>query len=190
MKRFLFNLRYLRQQVPWDSGISPPELLEFIDSHPAGHAIDLGCGTGTNVITLAQHGWQVCGVDYAPSAIKMARRKAKYAKANVNLHVGDVTKLRHARYALGKFAFALDMGCFHNLDQKKEDYLKRLDEILAPKGFWLLYAHLQSARYSNSNHALSSAELEMVLSRFNLISRTDGFDKRGRTVIWALFQKK
>ena len=39
---------------PWDSGISPPELLEFIEQHPAGRAIDLGCGTGTNVVTLAQ----------------------------------------------------------------------------------------------------------------------------------------
>ena len=186
MKPFFFNLRYLRNQIPWDSGISPPELLEFIDAHPPGRAIDLGCGTGTNVITLAQHGWQVNGVDFAPRAIKTAQKKAKYAKIDVDLHVGDVTKLRDVH---GKFDLALDMGCFHNLDDKKEDYLNRLDEILAPSGFWLLYAHLLSPQYSDSSHGLSSAEFEMAANHFNLISRTDSLDKRGRNAVWALFQQ-
>ena len=113
MKPFFFNLSYLRKKAPWDSGISPPELLEFIAEHPPGRAIDLGCGTGTNVITLAQHGWQVSGVDFAPRAIKVARRKAKHVKIDADLRVGDVTKLRGVD---GKFNLALDMGCFHNLD--------------------------------------------------------------------------
>ena len=186
MKAFFFNLRYLRKKAPWDSGISPPELLEFINAHPPGRAIDLGCGTGTNVITLAQHGWQVSGVDFAPRAIKIAQKKANYAKVDIDLHVGDVTKLRDVR---GKFDLALDMGCFHNLDDKKEDYLNRLVEVLAPSGFWLLYAHLLSPQYSDSSHGLSSAEFEMATSRFNLISRKDSLDKRGRDAVWALFQK-
>ena len=186
MKPFFFNLSYLRKKAPWDSGISPPELLEFIAEHPSGRAIDLGCGTGTNVITLAQHGWQVSGVDFASRAIKIARKKAKRAKVDADLRVGDVTKLRGIT---GKFDLALDMGCFHNLDDKKEDYLNRLDEVLAPSGFWLIYAHMRSAQYPNSSHSLSSAEFEMASSRFNLISRRDGFDKRGRTAVWALFQQ-
>ena len=94
MKRFFFNFRYFRNNIPWDSGISPPELLEFITKYPPGRAIDLGCGTGTNVITLTEHGWQVSGVDFVPRAIKIARRKIKAAKIDADLHVGDVTKLR------------------------------------------------------------------------------------------------
>ena len=186
VKHFFFNLRYLRNQAPWDSGISPPELHEFIAKHPPGRAIDLGCGTGTNVITLAQHGWQVSGVDFASHAIKIARRKAKHAKVDVDLRVGDVTKLRHIQ---GKLDLALDMGCFHNLDDKKENYLNRLDEILAPDGFWLLYAHMLSTQHADSSHGLSASEFEMAASRFNLISRTDSLDKRGRDAVWALFQK-
>ncbi|HZD55845.1 MAG TPA: class I SAM-dependent methyltransferase, partial [Anaerolineales bacterium] len=68
LRRIFFNLWYYREP-PWDTGISPPELLAFIESHPAGQALDLGCGTGTNVITLARNGWQVTGVDFAPRAI-------------------------------------------------------------------------------------------------------------------------
>ena len=40
LRRLSFNFWYFRKP-PWDSGISPPELLEFIQTHPAGKAIDL-----------------------------------------------------------------------------------------------------------------------------------------------------
>lgn len=185
MKRFIFNIMYFGR-APWDSGISPPELFEFIESHPTGRAIDIGCGTGTNVITLAQHNWQVCGVDFASRAIRIARRKAKQAKVQVDLRVGDATKLNGIA---GLFDLALDMGCFHNLADKKGGYLNRLDEILAPGGFWLLYAHMLSERHTDASHGLAPAELDMISARFNLISRTDSLDKIGRDSVWALFQK-
>lgn len=186
MKRFFFNLRYLRNRIPWDSGITPPELLEFIAEYPAGRAIDLGCGTGTNVIALAQNGWQVSGVDFAPRAIKIAQRKIKTAKINADLHVGDVTKLRNIH---GMFDLALDIGCFHNLENKKEDYLNRLDEILTPKGFWLFYARMLSSEHPDPKHGLSSVEFEHIKNYFSLISRRDNLDKSGRNAVWALFQK-
>ncbi len=186
MKRFFFNLRYFRKKTPWDSGISPPELLEFIANHPPGRAIDLGCGTGTNVVTLAQHGWQVSGVDFIPRAIRITQRKIKAAKIDANLYVDDVTKLRKIT---GKFDLALDMGCFHNLGNKQGDYLNRLDEILAPNGFWLLYARMYSTQHPDSNHALSAIEFEKAASHFKLISRTKSKDNKGRDVVWALFQK-
>ncbi len=187
MKKFFFNFRYFRKNTPWDSGISPPELLNFIETHPPGRAIDLGCGTGTNVITLAQRGWQVSGVDFAPRAIKIAQKKVKHAKVKANLYIGDVTKLRDIH---GKFDLALDMGCYHNLEDKREDYLNRLDEILAPKGFWLLYAHLLSEEHTASSHGLSISEFKMTATHFNLISREDSIGRTGRKAVWALFQKK
>ena len=60
LRRFLFHYWYFGQP-PWDTGVSPPELLDFIQNHKPGRAIDIGCGTGTNVITLANAGWNVTG---------------------------------------------------------------------------------------------------------------------------------
>src|SRR3972149_2064567 len=92
LKHLSFTVWYFGRP-PWDSGISPPELLEFIRSHPAGRAIDLGCGTGTNVLTLARAGWQVTGVDFVLRAIRIAKQKIKQAGVTADLRVGNVTKL-------------------------------------------------------------------------------------------------
>jgi SAM-dependent methyltransferase len=185
-RRLSFNLWYLRKP-PWDSGISPPELLEFIQTHSPGKAIDLGCGTGTNVITLARAGWQVTGVDFVPRAIRTAKQKIKREKIKADLHVGDVTKLDGIT---GPFGFALDIGCFHSLPQKgKLDYLDQLDRILAPGGFWLMYGFFNPDPLQ-PGPGLAEAEIDLIASHFSLLSRQNGFDRGERTSAWFLFQAK
>ncbi|NOY99936.1 MAG: class I SAM-dependent methyltransferase [Chloroflexi bacterium] len=186
IRRIFFNLMYFRRP-PWDSGITPPELYAFIEQHPPGRAIDLGCGTGTNVITLAQHGWDVTGVDFASRAIKFARRKVKAAGVQADLRIDDVTKLTGIQ---GPFDLALDMGCFHSLSGDGiTDYLDRLDEILAPGGFWLMYGFFKSAP-DQPGPGLVEADVDVISARFDLVSRTDGGDKVGRASAWFLFRKR
>ena len=185
-RRLIFNLWYFRAP-PWDSGISPPELLQFIQTHPSGRAIDLGCGTGTNIITLVQTGWQVSGVDFASRAIRIAKGKLKQKNIKADLHIGDVTKLTHIT---GPFDLALDIGCFHTLtEQGKQDYLTQLDRILAPNGFWLMYGFFKPAP-PQTGPGLAEAEINLISTRFLLRSRQDGFDKRERPSAWLLFQKE
>ena len=174
---------YLRRP-PWDSGITPPELYEFIASHPAGRALDLGCGTGTNVISLAQNGWQVTGVDFIPKAIRIAKRKAKQARVNADLRVGDVTDLIGVK---GPFDLALDIGCFHGVENRAA-YLDELDRLLAPGGHWLLYGFFKPASHL-SGPGLAEADLDLIHARgFSLLSRTNGFDKKQRPSAWFLFR--
>lgn len=191
---------YLRRP-PWDSGITPPELFDFIAAHPPGRAIDLGCGTGTNVIALAQNGWQVTGVDFIPKAIRTAKRKLALSKvegtqnANVkaDLRVGDVTNLRGIA---GPFDLALDIGCFHGVEDKSA-YLDELDRLLAPRGHWLLYGFfkpdsLQSGGFDFAQRkpGLAAPDLDLIHARgLALLSRTDGFDKRERPSAWFLYRR-
>jgi ubiquinone/menaquinone biosynthesis C-methylase UbiE len=183
LRRLSFNLWYFRNP-PWDSGISPPELLEFIRQHPPGRAIDLGCGSGTNVITLAKAGWQVTGVDFAARAIQIAKRKAQKENITAELFVGDVTNFKTDK----QFDLALDMGCFHGVDNKAA-YLKQLDRVLAPNGFWLMYGFFKSAPHL-PGPGLAEADLNLIPPHLTLISRRDGFDKRQRPSAWFLFQKQ
>lgn len=186
LQRLIFNLWYFRNP-PWDSGISPPELLAFLEKTDPGRAIDLGCGTGTNVITLAQRGWQVVGVDFASRAIRIAKQKVKKAGVQADLRVGDVTRLEGVT---GPFDLALDLGCFHSLTPAARGlYLDRLDEILAPAGYWFLYAFFNPATQLTTP-GLAPADLDLILRRFILLSRQDGFDRNVRASAYFLFQKK
>ncbi|MCX6060257.1 MAG: class I SAM-dependent methyltransferase [Chloroflexi bacterium] len=184
LRRLTFNFLYFRKP-PWDSGITPPELFEFIQSHPAGRAIDLGCGTGTNLLTLAKTGWQVTGIDFASRAIQIAKKKLKKQNINAKLLVGDVTNFK----VDSQFELALDIGCFHGV-KNKVDYLTQLDKILAPNGFWLMYGFFKQDA-NQSGPGLVDSDLKMISTRaLTLTSRRDGFDKRERPSAWFLFQKK
>ncbi len=197
-RRLLFHYWYFGQP-PWDTGVSPPELLEFLQEHKRstprnssvdkpGRAIDIGCGTGTNVITLARAGWKVTGVDFAPRAIKLARRKVEQAGVQAELSVEDVTKLEGIH---GPFDLAFDLGCFHTIPQEgRNKYLDQLDRILAPDGFWLMYGFLRSSA-SHAGPGLVEADLSRLSSQLTLLSRRDGFDEHGeKSSAWFLFQKK
>lgn len=184
-RRLLFQYMYFRQP-PWDTGISPPELLEFIQTHNAGRAIDIGCGTGTNVITLVRAGWEVTGVDFAPRAIKIARQKLNQAGIRANLLLRDATRLQGIT---GPFDFALDLGCFHGISQDgKPKYLNQLDRILAPSGFWLMYGFLKSDPLQTGSGLLET-DIDRVSTHLTLVSRRNGFDKGDKRSAWFLYQK-
>lgn len=185
-RRLQFHYWYFKQP-PWDTGISPPELIEFISTHKPGRAIDIGCGTGTNVITLARAGWNVTGIDFAPRAISLAKKKLRTAGVQAKLEVNDAARLDGIA---GPFDLAFDLGCFHGIPkQGQAQYLDQLERILAPGGFWLMYGFIKPAADS-SQTGLDEAEVSRISARLTPVSRLDGKDTtRGRSSAWFLFQK-
>jgi SAM-dependent methyltransferase len=182
LNRLWFSISYFRRP-PWDSGVTPPELLAFLEDRPPGRAIDLGCGTGTNVITLASYGWQVTGVDFVPAAIKQARGKARLAGVTADFQVGDVTRLD--RFA-GPYELALDIGCFHSLSEKgKMIYMRQVDKLLVPGGFWFLYGFLTEF----SPPGIFPSDIDAIRGLFRMISYKDGFDRGQRPSAYFTLQK-
>lgn len=186
-RRLLFHYWYFRQP-PWDTGISPPELLEFIETHKPGRAIDIGCGTGTNIISLARAGWRVTGVDFAPRAISLAKRKLKHEGVQAELKVSDATQMDGIS---GPFDLAFDLGCFHSIPQQVQSrYLDQLERILAPNGFWLMYGFLKPEA-PRAGTGLAAADIDRISARLTPVWRRDGSDTtRGRSSAWFLFQKQ
>ena len=184
LRRLFFNLWYLFKP-PWDTGVSPPELMEFIGSHPAGRALDLGCGTGTNVITLAQHGWETTGVDFAGRAVRAARRKARQAEVDVDLRVGDVTK---EGALAGPYDLVLDMGCFHSLPQEgRRRYAANVERLLAPEGTYMLYVFLKG---EGDGPGPGVTDAELAALPFRLTARQEGDERGRRPSAWLTFGKR
>jgi methyl halide transferase len=131
-----WNESYATGNLPWDTGAPDEELVAFVGAGTVapGRALEIGCGTGTNAIWLATHGFDVVGVDVAPLAIEQARAKA--ATGVVRFEVCDFLD---GTPPAGPFGFVFDRGCFHVFDaaEARTRFAARVASVLAPGGTWL-----------------------------------------------------
>jgi 2-polyprenyl-3-methyl-5-hydroxy-6-metoxy-1,4-benzoquinol methylase len=67
---------------------------------PHARIIDLGCGSGRNVIEAARRGHTAVGVDSNPRSIRIARTYAKKERVTklTEFHVGDILKIKKSAY--------------------------------------------------------------------------------------------
>jgi len=183
-KLFKYNLRYLGNPK-WDKGISPPELLAFIEETKPGYALDLGCGTGTNMLTLIESGWNVTGVDFAYLAIRKARKKLKAKGIAPEIYCSSVVKID---FICTKFDLVLDIGCFHGLKNKEKwVYIENLKHLLNSKGTFLIYGFLDEDGFKSG---ISEPHINAICKQFDLIDRSNGYDRNGRKSAWLRFYKR
>ncbi len=137
-----FSERYAAGDMPWDSGITPPEIFAILAQLPPGKALDLGCGTGTVMRDLLKHGWEVDGVDFAQGAIDLARDKLERCPVKSwRLFCHDVTKLAELRELRGPYDLIIDIGCGHCIDKDAAPgYAKTIAQMLKVGAVFMLYA--------------------------------------------------
>ncbi|MGD1992147.1 MAG: class I SAM-dependent methyltransferase [Anaerolineae bacterium] len=189
-KRSFFELRYLIGKVPWDTGVTPPEL-EALVKDPAvspGRALDLGCGTGTNVIYLARHGWQAVGVDFSLLAILQARWKAFWTRLDCRFHRSDVTNLP---FLTCPFDLILDIGCLHSLSPPKRGrYVSEVERLARPGGRYMLYAFTPRPGQS-SDRGVTPEEVQSRFTPAFAVERTDfGGDPTGPSSAWYWLRRE
>jgi len=91
--------------------------------------LDLGCGTGTNVIYLKQHGFDAVGVDWSSRAIAQARKKLEAAHIDAPLFIVNLLDTEHFPVK-GPFDFVMDIGVMHIFDEKdRARYAATLDRV-------------------------------------------------------------
>jgi cyclopropane fatty-acyl-phospholipid synthase-like methyltransferase len=145
MKQF-YEITYRYFRAPWDIG-PRKELVEVVESgriQPC-KAIDLGCGTASNAIFLAQHGFEVTGTDYSPAAIALCQQRGAAAGVTVNWIEDDLTELRHVR---GPFDFLVDWGVYDDLSQpNRRAYLRNVLPLTPAHSRFLIYVHQWPRRW-------------------------------------------
>ena len=185
--RWKFGWMYLRRRTPWDTGITPPEVMEFLAGAHPGRALDLGCGTGTNAMTLARHGWRVTGVDFASRAIREARRKSARAGLEIEFLAADVTDLRGLS---GGYDYALDIGCLHSLPEAgRARYAAVLARRVRPGGRYMLYAWLPG-RPGFGGSGIAPEEVESLLRPEFTKDRAAIGEEGGHPAAWYWFTRR
>lgn len=133
-----WNESYASGQLPWDTGQPEPLLVEFITSGAVApcRALEIGAGTGTNAIWMAERGFDVRGVDVSPLAVEKA--DAKKGKRALGCSFAALDFLSAAPSG-GPFQFAFDRGCFHVFDEpeERERFAAQVATVLKPGGLWL-----------------------------------------------------
>jgi SAM-dependent methyltransferase len=126
------------EEIPWVVEEPPGTLVDLVESGDPGpcKAIDLGCGTGSHAIYLAGRGYRVTGVDLSPTAVALAREKAKNKGVSCDFIVADV--LGDLREVDGTFDFAYDWELLHHIfPGQREKYVEHVAGLLNPKGRYL-----------------------------------------------------
>jgi len=97
-------------------------------------ALDMTCGTGSQVFYLAERGYEVVGSDFSPALIKIARHKAKDAGKNITFIEGDMRTLH-----VGKFDAVITIfNAIGHLTKKDfEQALKNIRANLSDGGVYV-----------------------------------------------------
>lgn len=125
-KRKDWNEAYRQDATPWDTGLPSHELIKLLNSGSMTpcRTLDLGCGTGTNAIYLAQKGFDVTAVDISKLAIKKATARAKEVGVKVRFMQAE---LPDSHILSGEvFEFIFDRGCFHSIDSENRPHFANM----------------------------------------------------------------
>ncbi|UED83099.1 class I SAM-dependent methyltransferase [Streptomyces profundus] len=167
---------YRSGSPPWDTGVTPPELVALVegpDALPAGRALELGCGTGTNAVYLARHGWDVVGVDLVERAIRRAEAKTAAAGVSLRLLHGDATRL-DGLDAPGPYQLFFDLSCYCGIPPHRRDaYAAGLTDRAAP-GAWLLMFGYGPEAFDDPVSGVTADELRARFAGWELTRTTAG----------------
>lgn len=144
-----YDLMY-RYWAPWDAVGVRTELRALLSGGPVSpethpRSLDLGCGTGANVVFLAEQGYESWGTDFSGVALDRARERAATAGVSdrVRLVQADLT-VRTATGLDGPFDLLIDFGALDDLDRDGRRAMADLVVGLSRPGsvmlLWCFYA--------------------------------------------------
>ncbi len=134
--REAWNQRYAASELVWTARPSRYMEAEVAPLVPR-RALDVACGEGRNAVWLAEHGWQVTGVDFSDVALAKARQLAAERGVSVAWVCADVRQFVPPSRAFDLVAVLY----LHLQAPERRDVLARAADALAPGGMLLVLGH-------------------------------------------------
>lgn len=161
--------RYRAGDIPWDLSGPTPEFLRLAkeDWFPRrGRALVPGGGRGHDAIWLAQLGFEVDLVDFAPTALRAALELAAAAKTTIHAYQQDFFLLPTLPYHQESYDLFLEYTFFCAIDPaQRGDYARAAAALVKPGGILLgLFFPLASEK-PGPPFVVSREEVERLFSR-------------------------
>jgi hypothetical protein len=97
--REFWQQRIQAGELPWDRGAPSPQLAAWLAARvltPGQTVIVPGCGSGHEVVALAEAGCAVTALDYAAAAVELTRERLNRAAQHAHVHLADVLQWQPA----------------------------------------------------------------------------------------------
>ncbi|MEO8890342.1 MAG: methyltransferase domain-containing protein [Coleofasciculaceae cyanobacterium] len=128
--------RYQEQTPRWDLGEAAPGFLNLLNSEnkpKPGKTAVLGCGRGYDAVLFAEHGFEVVGFDFAPTAITDSISLAQKSQSTATFLQRDIFDL--ATEFPHHFDYVVEHTCFCAIPpERRDEYVKLVRSILRPNG--------------------------------------------------------
>lgn len=134
---------------------------------PAGHALDLACGTGRNAIWLAEHGWKVTAIDGAEVAIHTLRERAREKNLKIETQIVD---LRAEAFPIEESSADLVTICYY----LQRDLFSPAKSTVKPGGVLLAIVHTTQDDEEPTEHRLRSGELQTFFAGWTILHLYEG----------------
>lgn len=124
--------------MPWAHKLVDYNLVEIVELYPIEpcKTLEIGCGTGTDAIWLAEQGFDVTACDSSEIAIGLAKEKLNNQEIKCNFQVLDFLA---DEIENKPFELVFDRGFFHSFDseKKRKKFAKKVAGNLTDDGLWL-----------------------------------------------------
>ncbi len=105
-----------------------------------GHALDAGCGHGSDTLWLAARGWQVTAVDFAATALAYARSTAEAEGPDVAERI-DWVEADLASWTPQRDEYDLVVCLYVHVAGSVEEMIQRMAAAVVPGGTLFLVGH-------------------------------------------------
>jgi 2-polyprenyl-3-methyl-5-hydroxy-6-metoxy-1,4-benzoquinol methylase len=108
------------------------------DAKPLAGAriLEIGCGTGSSTVAMAEQGAIVTGVDIDEASLKVARERCSQYGVDAEFHQANATELS-SKFAGEKFDFIIYFACLeHMTHEERMSAMKNTWDMLPSGAFW------------------------------------------------------
>ena len=195
-RKDVFDERYKTGVTPWELDRPDSNLIDTIERENIApcNALEIGCGTGSNAIWMAQNGFDVTGMDFSALAIEKAREKSRQQGADIRFLVTDFLLQDTGEPGVG---FIFDRGCFHSFDTPwdRKTFAQNAACHLIDGGQWLsILGNIDDGPRDPGPPMRSALDIVMAVEPFfEILFLVSGqFDSRRerRTRCWLSLMRK